>query len=70
MKMKLDKRSLWYTIQNMGDSIIIYTKTSKEEDWEFCVSYPVKEVDGGSYIHTNLISKLIELANFGYRQVP
>lgn len=67
---KMKKQGLQYTIQNNGDEVVIYTRTSKDEEFDFCVSFPVKYEDGKPMVSLFLVNKLIELSNFGYKQVP
>lgn len=67
---KMKKQGLQYTIQNNGDEVVIYTRTSKDEGFDFCVSFPVKYEDGKPMVSLFLVNKLVELSNFGYKQVP
>lgn len=70
------RRNLQYTVQNLGDEVIIYTRTTKEDSFEFCVSFPVEKLDNGRasyklpYIGLDFVNKIIELVNQGYKQIP
>ena len=70
------RRNLQYTVQNLGDEVIIYTRTTKEYSFEFCVSFPVEKLDNGRascklpYIGLDFVNKIIELVNQGYKQIP
>lgn len=70
------RRNLQYTVQNLGDEVIIYTRTTKEESFEFCVSFPVEKFDKGMipvktpYVELGFVNKIIELVNQGYKQIP
>ena len=64
------RRNLQYTVQNLGDEVIIYTRTTKEEDFELCVAFPIIGEKGTvTTVSTNFAFKVIELVNLGYKQI-
>lgn len=65
------KRNLQYTVQVVEHEVRIYTRTTKEEDFELCVAFPIIGEKGtATTVSTNFAFKVIELANLGYKQVP
>ncbi len=65
------RRNLQYTVQVAEHEIRIYTRVTKDEDFELCVAFPIIGERGTTTaVSTNFAFKVIELANLGYKQIP